>query len=43
MITEKEITEAYNFILSKTDFRPQIGIVLGTGLGGLVNEIRCSV
>ena len=27
------------FIQSKTNFKPQIGIILGTGLGGLVKEI----
>ena len=28
-------------ILSKTNnFKPQFGIILGTGLGGLVNEIK---
>ena len=28
-------------ILKKTnDFKPEVGIILGTGLGGLVNEIK---
>ncbi len=36
----KDIDEAVEFIRSKTDARPPIGIILGTGLGGLVNEIR---
>ena len=36
----KKIEEAVSFIQSKTDVKPSIGIILGTGLGGLVNEIE---
>ncbi|MES2837038.1 MAG: purine-nucleoside phosphorylase [Bacteroidota bacterium] len=36
----QEIKSTAEFILNKTNFKPQIGIVLGTGLGGLVNEIE---
>lgn len=32
--------EAKDFIQSKTNVSPTIGIILGTGLGGLVNEIE---
>ena len=33
------IKETANFISKKTKFNPEIGIILGTGLGGLVSEI----
>jgi purine-nucleoside phosphorylase len=35
----EKILETYNFIKNKIDFDPDYGIILGTGLGGLVNEI----
>jgi len=35
----KNIRESVEFIRKKTDFVPEIGIILGTGLGKLVNEI----
>ena len=34
------IKETANFIQEKTKFNPEIGIILGTGLGGLVSEIE---
>ena len=34
-----KIKESADFISKKVNFDPQIGIILGTGLGGLVNEI----
>ena len=34
-----QIQEATAFLRSKTDFQPQFGIILGTCLGGLVDEI----
>jgi len=36
----EKINQTAEFIKSKIDSVPQIGIVLGTGLGGLVNEIE---
>lgn len=36
----KKIEEAVSFIQSKTEVKPSIGIILGTGLGGLVKEIE---
>lgn len=36
----KHIQEAVDFIRTKTDARPSIGIILGTGLGGLAKEIQ---
>jgi len=32
--------ESYEYIQSRTNVKPTIGIILGTGLGGLVNEIN---
>lgn len=34
-----KIKESVDFIKSKIDFKPQFGIILGTGLGGLVKDI----
>jgi purine-nucleoside phosphorylase len=36
----EKIHETYNYIKSKIDFHPDYGIILGTGLGALVNEIE---
>jgi purine-nucleoside phosphorylase len=36
----KKIKESSEFLQKKTNCSPQIGIILGTGLGGLVNEIE---
>ena len=36
----EQVNEAYSFLRSKTPLEPGIGIILGTGLGGLVREIR---
>lgn len=36
----EKIKKTTEFIRSKVNFNPQIGIVLGTGLGGLVKEIE---
>ena len=33
------IKESVDFIESKANFNPEVGVILGTGLGGLVNEI----
>lgn len=35
-----QIDEAVEFIRTKTKMRPEIGIILGTGLGGLAKEIK---
>jgi purine-nucleoside phosphorylase len=37
------ISQAIEFIRAKTDAKPRIGIILGTGLGGLAKEIRKEV
>ena len=34
-----KIKETADFLKTKTNFEPTVGIILGTGLGGLVNEI----
>ncbi len=36
----KKIQESVDYILSKTGFTPEVGIVLGSGLGGLVKEVQ---
>ncbi|MFA8449430.1 MAG: purine-nucleoside phosphorylase [Bacteroidales bacterium] len=36
----KKIQETADFIKDQTNFEPEVGIVLGTGLGGLVEEIE---
>ncbi|APF18367.1 purine-nucleoside phosphorylase [Caldithrix abyssi] len=36
----QQISEAHDFIRGKIENDPQIGIILGTGLGGLVKEIE---
>ena len=43
MELRKQVNEAVRFIRRHTDMRPQIGIILGTGLGGLVQEIEKEV
>jgi purine-nucleoside phosphorylase len=35
----EKISQTTTFITQQTRFRPEVGIVLGSGLGGLVNEI----
>lgn len=39
----EEILEAKSYILSKTNAIPEIGIILGSGLGGLADEIENGV
>ncbi len=34
------INEAYNYIIDQIDFKPEVGIILGTGLGSLVDGIE---
>src|SRR5438477_7106036 len=36
----RQIRETVEFIRSKTNFAPEVGIILGTGLGGLTKEIE---
>lgn len=36
----EKIKETAAYLASKTNFKPEVGIILGTGLGGLVNEIK---
>jgi len=36
----EQIYEAHDYVISKSSFKPEIGIILGTGLGGLVKEIQ---
>jgi purine-nucleoside phosphorylase len=39
----QHIQETLKFIRAKTDSKPNIGIILGTGLGGLVKEIKTEI
>ncbi len=39
----KQIEEAVGFLQTRTALRPPIGIILGTGLGGLAREITAEV
>lgn len=36
----KKINETVSFIQEKTKFQPEVAIILGTGLGGLVDDIN---
>ncbi|HMN32447.1 MAG TPA: purine-nucleoside phosphorylase [Chitinophagaceae bacterium] len=36
----KKVKETVNYLKSKTNSKPQVGIILGSGLGGLVDEIE---
>ena len=36
----EQIKDTVNYINNITNFKPEVGIILGTGLGGLVNEIE---
>ena len=36
----EKIKETVDYIKTKTNIQPQVGIILGTGLGGLVKEIE---
>ncbi|MDI6765596.1 MAG: purine-nucleoside phosphorylase [Bacteroidota bacterium] len=40
MTLRKQIDEAVAYIRKHTKIRPEVGVILGTGLGGLVKEIR---
>lgn len=39
----ESINETINFLKNKVDFKPEAGIILGTGLGGLTEEINVQV
>lgn len=36
----EKIKTTAKYITDKTNFKPEVGIILGSGLGGLVNEIK---
>ena len=38
-----KLNETVAFIQSKTNTKPQAGIILGSGLGGLVNDLQVSL
>ncbi len=37
-----KIKESIDYISNKTDIKPAVGIILGTGLGELANEVKIS-
>ena len=39
----EKIKHTVSFIQSKVEYTPEVGIILGTGLGGLVNDIKIDV
>lgn len=43
MTLKEQITAAKEFIQSKTTVTPEIGIILGSGLGGLADELENSI
>jgi purine-nucleoside phosphorylase len=43
LIMFKKVSEAVNFIKEKIPYTPEVGIVLGTGLGGLAAEIENAI
>lgn len=43
MSLKRKIEEAKDFILSQTKAQPEIGIILGSGLGGLADELKNSI
>lgn len=43
MNLQTKISEAANYILDKTDIRPEIALILGSGLGSLADEIENAV
>ena len=38
-----EIKKTAEFLKTNTNFNPKIGVILGTGLGGLVDEIEITL
>ena len=40
---KRRINEARTFVRSKTSIKPDVAIILGTGLGGLAKEIKRAV
>ena len=40
---KSKIQEAVNFIRTKTDLTPEVGIILGTGLGGLLKRVEIEI
>lgn len=39
-MTINKLTETVNYLRSKTNIKPKIGIILGSGLGSFVNEVK---
>ena len=37
---QEQIASSYRYLITQTEIKPQIGIILGTGLGGLIRDIE---
>lgn len=42
-VTMNEINQAVDAIRARTDFKPEIGMILGTGLGDLADSVEEAV
>lgn len=42
VLTEREFNQAADYIRSRTRHRPQVGIILGSGLGALADEVEAA-
>lgn len=38
-VSYEDLVQARDYILSQTDIRPEIGVICGSGLGGLVDQL----
>ena len=43
IISLKEIEEATQFLRSRADFQPRVGMILGSGLGGLADDVSAVI
>ena len=39
----EKVKQSASFLKRKTNYKPEVGIVLGTGLGGLVAEYKLNI
>ena len=43
IISLKEIEEATQYLRSRADFQPRVGMILGSGLGGLADDVSAVI